>query len=106
MYRELEEETGVRRKHLSLVGTLGRELFYDLPQELLGKLWGGKFIGQRQTWYLVRFNGADRHIDLEAHKHPEFCEWKWVAPDLLPELIVPFKKEVYRTIVAGFRDRI
>lgn len=106
MLREMHEETGVKRKHLDIVGTLERELFYDLPKELKGKLWGGKFIGQRQTWYLVRFTGKDSHIDLEAHKHPEFCEWKWVEPRLLPELIVPFKRDVYQTIVDGFLSRI
>lgn len=106
MLREVNEETGVEAAHLQIVGTLGRELFYDLPPELQGKLWGGKFIGQRQTWYLTRFTGADRDIDLNAHKHPEFCEWKWVEPILLPELIVPFKKDVYQTIVDGFAKLI
>ena len=83
---------------------LPEELYYDLPPELIGTLWGGKYRGQRQTWYLARFTGADSDIDLEAHKHPEFCEWKWVDPELLPELIVPFKREVYAAIVAGFRE--
>lgn len=106
MLRELEEETGVRPHHLSIIGTLGRELFYDLPPELQGKLWKGKYLGQRQTWYLVRFSGEDRHIDLAAHKHPEFCEWKWVEPARLPDLIVPFKRDVYQTVVAGFSDLI
>ncbi len=106
MLRELGEETGVTPEHLEIVGTLDDELFYDLPEELHGKLWGGKYVGQRQTWYLVRFTGEDADIDLEAHKHPEFCEWKWVEPELLPELIVPFKREVYETIIAGFKARI
>ncbi len=106
MLRELDEETGVKAAHLQILGTLGRELFYDLPPELQGKLWGGKYIGQRQTWYLTRFTGEDRDIDLNAHKHPEFCEWKWVEPMLLPELIVPFKKTVYQTIVDGFAELI
>ena len=106
MLREVEEEVGARAEHLEIVGRLPDELFYDLPEELQGKLWGGKYRGQRQTWYLVRFTGRDGDIDLEAHAHPEFCEWKWVDPELLPELIVPFKREVYQTIVAGFRDRL
>ena len=95
-----------RPKHLQLVAKLPQELFYDLPPELHGKLWGGKYKGQRQTWFLVRFTGADSDIDLNAHKHPEFCEWKWVDPELLPELIVPFKREVYSAIVEGFRGKI
>ena len=103
MFRELGEETGITTRYLEIVHRLEDELYYDLPEELHGKLWGGKYKGQRQTWYLVRFTGEDSDIDLEAFKHPEFCEWKWVDPDLLPELIVPFKREVYETIVAGFK---
>ena len=106
MLRELAEETGAQAHHIEIVCTLEEELYYDLPSELMGKLWGGKYVGQRQTWYLVRFTGADADIDLEAHKHPEFCAWKWVEPALLPELIVPFKKQVYQTIVEGFCDKI
>lgn len=106
MLRELEEETGVKSKHLDILGTLEKELFYDLPRDLVGTLWGGKYLGQRQTWYLVRFTGKDKHVDLEVHKHPEFCDWKWVEPGLLPELIVPFKRDVYQTVVDGFRELI
>jgi putative (di)nucleoside polyphosphate hydrolase len=104
--RELHEETGVRRKHLTVLGMLEDEIFYDLPPDLQGKMWGGKYLGQRQYWFLVRFTGEDRHIDLEAHKHPEFCAWQWVEPERLPDLIVPFKRGVYEAVVAGFRDRI
>ena len=78
--------------------------FYDLPDDLKGKLWGGCYVGQRQAWYLARFTGEDGDIDLDAHDPPEFCEWKWVEPALLPELIVPFKREVYAAVVAGFRE--
>ena len=106
MLRELKEEIGVRKRHVEIVARLPEELFYDLPPELIGKLWGGRFRGQRQTWYFARFTGEDGDIDLEADKHPEFCEWKWVDPELLPELIVPFKREVYQMIVDGFRDRL
>lgn len=106
MVRELGEEAGVDARHLAIVARLPEELYYDLPEALRGKLWGGRYRGQRQSWYLVRFTGTDADIDLEAHAHPEFCEWKWVDPDLLPELIVPFKREVYQAIVDGFRDRI
>jgi putative (di)nucleoside polyphosphate hydrolase len=73
---------------------------------LQGKLWGGQYRGQRQSWYLVRFTGRNEDIDLDAHETPEFCEWKWVDPELLPELIVPFKREVYRTVVEGFRESL
>ncbi len=106
MLRELGEETGVAPHQLEIVHRLEEELYYDLPKELQGKLWKGKYKGQRQAWYLVRFTGEDSDIDLDAHKHPEFCEWKWVDPDLLPELIVPFKREVYETVVAGLKPHI
>jgi putative (di)nucleoside polyphosphate hydrolase len=100
--RELWEETGAAAEHVEVVTRLPQELFYELPDNLKGKLWGGRYLGQRQTWYLARFTGNDGDIDLEAHDPPEFFEWKWVDPDLLPELIVPFKREVYAAIVAGF----
>lgn len=106
MLRELGEETGLQPRHLEIVHRMEDELYYELPPELRGKLWGGKYKGQRQNWYLVRFTGVDTDIDLEAHKHPEFCEWKWVAPELLPELIVPFKKPVYEAVLAAFEGRL
>lgn len=106
MVRELGEEVGVEPRHLEIVARLPRELLYDLPAELQGKLWGGKYKGQRQSWYLVRFTGTDDDIDIGADKHPEFCEWKWIDPGLLPELIVPFKRDVYQTIVDGFREKL
>jgi len=104
--RELEEETGVTPDKVVVLAQAKEELLYDLPPELLGKLWGGKYRGQRQSWFLARFTGTDSDIVLDAHHDPEFCEWKWVDPELLPELIVPFKREVYQAIVAGFRDKI
>jgi putative (di)nucleoside polyphosphate hydrolase len=106
LLRELAEETGARPEHVEVLGRLPGELFYDLPDDLKGKLWGGRYTGQRQTWYLARFTGSDADIDIAAHEHPEFCEWKWVDPELLPELIVPFKRQVYQAIVDGFRDRL
>ena len=106
MLRELGEETGLTADHVEIAGRLDEELYYDLPEELQGKLWKGQYVGQRQVWYLARLTGSDADIDLEAHDHPEFCEWKWVEPDELPRLIVPFKEAIYRRVVEGFRDRI
>lgn len=106
MLRELNEETGARPEQVEIVGALEGELYYDLPEDLKGKLWGGKYLGQRQTWFLARFTGTDDDIDLNAHEHPEFSEWKWVEPEALPDLIVPFKRDIYRAIVEAFRDRI
>ncbi|MXP40869.1 RNA pyrophosphohydrolase [Altererythrobacter soli] len=104
--RELWEETGASAEHVQVIARLPEELFYDLPDNLKGKLWGGRYIGQRQAWYLARFTGTDAAIDLEAHDPPEFCEFKWVEPALLPELIVPFKREVYAAVVAEFESQL
>jgi putative (di)nucleoside polyphosphate hydrolase len=104
--RELGEEVGARPEHVEIVARLPEELLYDLPPELRGKLWGGRFKGQRQSWFLARFTGTDADIVLDRHHDPEFCEWKWIDPGLLPELIVPFKRQVYQTVVDGFRGKL
>ncbi|MCW1431299.1 RNA pyrophosphohydrolase [Novosphingobium sp. JCM 18896] len=104
--RELAEETGVREDLVTIIAQSREELLYDLPDELIGKLWKGKYRGQRQTWFLLRFAGEDADIDLNAHDPAEFLEWKWVAPETLPDIIVPFKKRVYRTVLEEFRDLI
>lgn len=104
--RELAEETGVREEHVAIIRRMDEPVRYDLPDELLGKLWGGKYRGQEQVWFLARFNGSDSDINLEAHNPPEFAEWMWVEPERVPELIVPFKKRVYRTVLEAFRELI
>lgn len=103
--RELWEETGVTAEHVTIIAQTKEELLYDLPPELVGKLWGGKYRGQRQFWFLARFIGKDSDIDIQT-KHPEFREWRWTAPDTLPELIVPFKRKLYRDILQEFRALI
>ncbi len=104
--RELAEETGARAEYVRVIGEMGDPVRYDLPEELMGKLWGGRYVGQEQTWFLARFTGADGDIDLEAHDPPEFCDWKWVDPESLPDLIIPFKKRVYRAVLEEFRELI
>jgi putative (di)nucleoside polyphosphate hydrolase len=104
--RELAEETGLQEHHVTLLAQTAEELLYDLPDELMGKLWKGRFRGQRQYWLLARFTGEDGDVNLEAHDPPEFHEWKWVEPALLPDLIVPFKKRIYRAVLEEFRDLI
>jgi putative (di)nucleoside polyphosphate hydrolase len=99
--RELEEETGVSPHLVERIADCPERLKYDLPEELRGKLWGGKWKGQDQDWYLARFLGRDSDINI-ATKHPEFREWKWIAPEQLPELIVPFKREMYRRLLREF----
>jgi putative (di)nucleoside polyphosphate hydrolase len=104
--RELHEETGIAGQHAQIIAQSREEHFYDLPDELMGKLWKGRYRGQRQHWFLARFTGSDHDVRLDAHDPPEFCEWQWVEPDLLPELIVPFKKPVYRAVLEEFRALI
>lgn len=104
--RELAEETGITREKVSILKQLDEPIPYDLPEELVGKIWGGKYRGQMQDWFLARFHGRDSDIDLAFHGAPEFCEWQWVDPEQLPELIVPFKKRVYRAVLEAFRDLI
>jgi len=101
--RELEEETGIEPHLVERVAECPERLKYDLPDELRGTLWKGKYIGQDQDWYLARFLGRDSDIDI-ATKHPEFREWKWIDPHQLPELIVPFKRELYRQLLSEFSD--
>ena len=105
-YRELWEETGVGEPHATFLAQSKDEVLYDLPDHLIGKLWKGKYRGQRQYWLLMRFTGGDADINLAAHNPPEFCEWKWVDPETLPDLIVPFKKRVYRAVLDEFRSLI
>ena len=104
--RELWEETGVTADKVAIIGQTGEPLRYDLPEELMGKLWGGKFRGQEQEWFLARFDGSEDDIDLEAHETPEFCEYRWVPASMVADLIVPFKKRVYRAVVAEFAELI
>ncbi len=99
--RELTEETGIAADKVTIVAKAAGELFYDLPPELLGKIWGGKFGGQRQSWFLMRFDGDDSDIDI-ATSHAEFRAWRWADPDELSQLIVPFKRKLYRDIVEEF----
>jgi putative (di)nucleoside polyphosphate hydrolase len=100
--RELHEETGVAENLVEIIAQGAQPFLYDLPPELLGKVWKGKYRGQEQYWFLGRFLGSDADIDLEAHDPPEFNVWKWVAPADLPALIVPFKRDVYVALVAEF----
>ncbi len=99
--RELEEETGINPRLASVVARSSREHVYDLPPELMGKIWGGKYRGQSQHWFLMRLLGDDGDIDITT-KHQEFRAWQWVPPADLERLIVPFKRELYRDIVAEF----
>ena len=99
--RELQEETGIRPDLVEIVARHGEELYYDLPEDLAGKLWKGRWRGQRQTWFLARFLGSDADVDI-ATPHPEFRAWKWCEPADLPAMIVPFKKKLYEQVLEAF----
>jgi putative (di)nucleoside polyphosphate hydrolase len=103
--RELEEETGIDRSLVEIVVRCPVELTYDLPDELIGKLWKGRWRGQRQTWFLANFLGEDKDIDIDTGD-PEFRAWKWAQPSELPAMIVPFKKKLYEAVLDAFREHL
>jgi putative (di)nucleoside polyphosphate hydrolase len=98
--RELKEEIGTAEAEI--IGESRGWLHYDLPIELAGSVWGGRYRGQRQKWFVMRFTGRNSDINL-ATEHPEFDAWQWVAPFRLPELIVPFKRQLYIDILTEFQ---
>jgi putative (di)nucleoside polyphosphate hydrolase len=103
--RELGEETGVLPDKVELIAEAPGEFTYDLPPELIGKAWKGKWRGQRQRWFLYRFVGEDADIAI-ATAHPEFSAWQWIEPDLLPSVIIPFKKLLYEEVLAAFAPHL
>ena len=102
-YRELEEETGISRDLVELVAQAKEELLYDLPEDLIGKVWKTRWRGQRQTWFLMRFLGRDEDVNIRTAE-PEFRAWKWAEPAELPAMIVPFKKKLYEDVLAAFAE--
>lgn len=103
--RELWEETGVTADLVEFVAKTEDWVTYDLPPELLGKVWGGKYRGQKQKWFLFRFLGRDDQVRIDS-AHPEFSRWKWIDADDMVAAIVPFKRAVYQQVVAAFRPHL
>jgi putative (di)nucleoside polyphosphate hydrolase len=103
--RELEEETGVPPALVEVLGETAEWHRYDLPADLVGRALGGRYRGQAQKWVLMRFLGRDADIDI-ATAHPEFSAWRWLAPEDLPALIVPFKRPIYEAVLAEFAPRL
>ena len=101
--RELYEETSI--KNIKILKELDQWLEYELPNNLLGIIWKGKFRGQKQKWFVVRFTGEESEINLKT-EYPEFIEWKWVEMDELPKIIVDFKKKVYEKILLELKKII
>ena len=102
-YRELLEETGVKKQDVRFVASSSQWLSYDLPEDLIPILWNGKFRGQKQKWFLFKFLGEDGDINI-ATKHPEFSKWKWIPKENLLKEIVPFKKSVYENVLKEFKN--
>ena len=103
MKRELNEETGIQ--NIKILNEIDGWFEYELPNYLLGKIWRGKFRGQKQKWFIVKFLGNDEEINLEKDK-PEFIEWKWLDIENLPNVIVDFKKKVYEKLLPKIRNFI
>ena len=101
--RELEEETGIAPHLVERIALCPERLRYDLPEEWRPRLWGGKWLGQEQDWFLARFLGRDEDVNI-ATDHPEFREWRWAEPQRLPDLIVPFKRNLYQRLLDEFGD--
>lgn len=104
-WRELWEETGVRRDLAELIAEAPKELYYDLPEDLVGKVWKGKWRGQRQRWFLFRFLGEDADVNIRTAE-PEFRAWRWAAPQDLPDIIVPFKRVLYKELLTVFGQHL
>ena len=100
--RELQEEVGTDKAEI--VAEMDDWVTYDLPAHLVGVAFKGKYKGQRQKWFALRFTGQDSDIDLTAHD-PEFSAFQWVSLDVLPSLIVPFKRDIYKHVIAAFRPQ-
>ena len=94
-YRELEEETSI--KSVELINELDGTITYELPDRLLGIIWKGKYRGQKQKWFLMRFTGDDNEININT-QNPEFLDWKWIELDLITDLVVDFKHHVYKEV--------
>lgn len=103
--RELEEETGVAADMVEIVAKSADWVRYDLPADLVPKLWKGRYRGQEQKWFLLRFTGDDSAVQIDR-PHPEFSAWKWVAPAQVCDLIVPFKHAVYEAVLAEFSPHL
>jgi putative (di)nucleoside polyphosphate hydrolase len=98
--RELREEVGTDKAEV--VGEIDHWLSYDVPAELADKVWGGRYRGQRQRWFALRFTGTDDDIDLNTH-HPEFAEWQWMKLSDLPKSVIGFKRDIYSQVAAAFQ---
>lgn len=103
MVRELKEETGIEERSIRILQKSSRHLYYNLPYKLQKKFWGGKYLGQRQRWYLVEFVDDDSVININT-AHPEFSEWKWIEKEYIIKAIVGFKRNLYLDVLEEFAN--
>lgn len=103
--RELEEETGISPDHVTVEGETEGWIAYDLPHDIVPRIWKGKYRGQEQKWFLLRFHGTDDMVQIDG-EHPEFSEWRWLPADEVVAQIVPFKRAVYEQVIAAFKDKL
>lgn len=103
--RELEEETGVGREAVTVIAETQGWVPYELPHDLVPKLWKGKYRGQEQKWFLMRFEGSDDLVNIET-EHQEFSAWKWMPVGELLDSIVPFKRGVYEVVLSEFAEHL
>jgi putative (di)nucleoside polyphosphate hydrolase len=104
-FRELEEETGIKAAHAEIVTRTAEPVAYDLPADIRDRIWKGRYRGQQQHWFLMRFTGTDSDIDI-ATAHPEFSRWQWAEVNRLADLIVPFKRALYEQVIAELAPHI
>ena len=104
--RELTEETGVTPDLVTVEAETEGWIAYDLPHDIVPRIWKGRYKGQEQKWFLLRFHGTDDQIRLDADDHQEFSEWCWLPAEEVVAQIVPFKRPVYERVIAAFRDRL
>ncbi|KAB7649006.1 RNA pyrophosphohydrolase [Polymorphobacter fuscus] len=96
--RELEEETGIPSHFVEIIGETPEWHYYDLPEDMIGTVWKGRYCGQRQKWFAMRFLGSDRDVAIET-EHPEFKAWRWATVDTLVDMAVPFKRQLYADVI-------
>ncbi|WP_121631190.1 RNA pyrophosphohydrolase [Tropicibacter alexandrii] len=104
--RELQEETGVHPDLVTIEAETDGWIAYDLPHDMVPHIWKGRYRGQEQKWFLMRFQGTDDQVRIDADDHQEFSDWRWSPADEVIENIVPFKRHVYEQVIAAFRDRL
>lgn len=103
MFRELEEETGIVQNNIKIIQKSQSYHYYNLPYKLQKKFWGGKYIGQKQRWYLANFTGSETEINISTAE-PEFSDWKWISSNEILKAIVAFKRPLYQDVITEFKD--